>query len=46
MKIGTWNITTLKNDYFIDILTDELRLFKLYLLGVSETHILGVGIMK
>ena len=46
MKIGTWNITTLKNDYCIDILTDEYRRFELDLLGVSETHIPGVGSMK
>ena len=46
MKIGTWNVTTLKNDYRIDILTDEFRRFELDLLGVSETHIPGVGSMK
>ena len=46
MKIGTSNATTLKNDYCIDILTDEFRRFELDLLGVSETHIPGVGSMK
>jgi len=35
----------LKNNYRIDILTDELRRIKLDLLGVSETHILGIGRM-
>ena len=44
MKIGTWNVTTLKNDY--RILTDEFRRFELDLLGVSETHVPGVGSMK
>ena len=29
-----------------DILTDDLRRFKLDLLGVGETHIPGVGSMK
>ncbi|XP_065575210.1 uncharacterized protein LOC136036808 [Artemia franciscana] len=46
MKIGTWNVTTLKNDYCIDILTNKSRQFKLDLLGVSKTHIPGVGSMK
>ncbi|XP_065565846.1 uncharacterized protein LOC136030704 [Artemia franciscana] len=46
MKIGTWNVTTLKNDNDIDILTDEFRRFERHLLGVSETHIPGVGSMK
>jgi exonuclease III len=46
MKIGTWNATTLKNDYSIDILTDEFRRFELDLLRVSETHIPGVGSIK
>ncbi|XP_065568941.1 uncharacterized protein LOC136032600 [Artemia franciscana] len=46
MKIGTWNVLTLRNDYRIDILTDEFRRFELDLLGVSETHIPGVGSMK
>ena len=46
MKIGTWNVTTLKNNYPIDILTDEFRRFKLDLIGVSETHIPRVGCMK
>ena len=46
MKIGTWNVTTLKNDYRIDILTDEFRRFELDFLGVSESHIPGVGSMK
>ena len=46
MKIGTWNVTTLKNDYRIDILTVEFRRFELDLLRVPETHILGVGSMK
>jgi hypothetical protein len=46
MKIGTWNFTTLINNYRNDILTDEFRKFKLDLLGVSETHILGVGTME
>ena len=32
-----------KNYYRIDILTDEFRRFELDLLGVSETHIPGVG---
>ena len=45
-KIGTWNGTTLKNKFRIDILTDEFRRFKLDLLGVSETHIPGVGSME
>ena len=46
MKIGTWNFTTLINNYRNAILTDEFRKFKLDLLGVSETHILGVGTME
>ena len=46
MKIGTWNVKMLKNDYHIDILTEEFRRFKLDLLGVSEPHIPGVGSMK
>ena len=46
MKIGTWNVTTLKNDCHIDILTDEFKRFELDLLGVSETHIPGLGSMK
>ena len=46
MKIGTWIVTTVKNEYRIDILTDEFRRFELDLLGVSETHIPGVGSMK
>ena len=46
MKIGTWNVTTLKDNYGIEILTDESRRFKLNLLGVSEAHIPGVGRMK
>jgi len=40
MKIGAWNVTTLKNDHCIDILIDAFRRFEL--LGVSETHIPGV----
>ena len=46
MKTGTWNTTTLKNYYRIDILTYEFRRFKLDLLGISETHTPGVGSMK
>ena len=46
MKIRTWNVTTLKNDYRINIFTDEFRRFELDLLGVSETRIPGVGSMK
>ena len=53
MKIGTWNVTTLKNNICrivlkvsrIDILTNKFRRFKLDLLAVSETHITGVGSM-
>ena len=45
-KIGTQSFTTLKNDYRIDILTDGFRRFELDLLGVSETHISGVGSIK
>ena len=36
----------LKNDYRIDILTDEFRRFELDLLGVSENHIPLVKSMK
>jgi len=54
MKIGTWNVTMLKNNICrivlkvcrIDILTNEFRRFKLDLLAVSKTHIIGVGSMK
>ena len=46
MKTGTWDVTTIKDGYCIDILTDEIRRFKLDLLGVSETHSPGVGSMK
>ena len=46
MKIGTSNVTTLRNDYRIDISTDEFRRFKLDLPRVSETHIPGVGSKK
>jgi len=46
MKIGTWNVTKLKNEYRIDILTEKFRRFELNLLGVSVTHIPGVGSMK
>ena len=46
MKIGAWNVTTLKNDYRINILTDEFRRFQLDLLGVSETNIPGIESMK
>ena len=46
MKIATWIIMTLKNIYRIDILTNEFRCYELDLLGVSETHIPGVGNMK
>jgi hypothetical protein len=46
VKIETWNITTLENNYHIDILTEKFRRFELDLLGVSETHITGVGNMK
>ena len=42
MKIGTWNVTTLKNDHRVDILTDEVIRFELDLLEISETHIPGV----
>ena len=45
MKIETWNVTTLKNDYSIDILTEEFRRFELDLLGVSETNIPGAASM-
>ena len=33
-------------NYRIDIWTDKFRRFELSLLGVPETHILGVGNMK
>ena len=46
MKIGTWNVAIIKNYYRIDILTDEFRRFELDLLGVSETHIPGLGSLK
>ena len=46
MKIGTWNVTTLKTDNYIDILTDKFRQLELDLLGVSETHIPGAESMK
>ena len=46
MKIATWNVTTLRNYYRVDILTDELRRFGLDLLEASESHIPGVGSMK
>ena len=46
MKIGTGNVTTLKNDYRIDILTDEFRRFELNLLDISEISIPGVESMK
>ena len=39
-------MSSLKNDYRINILTDEFRQFELDLLGVSEAHIPGVGSMK
>ncbi|XP_065576095.1 uncharacterized protein LOC136037317 [Artemia franciscana] len=41
MKIGIWNVTASKNDYRIDILTEEFRRLELDSLGVSETHIPG-----
>ena len=44
--MGTWNVTTLKNNYRIFILTEEFRRFEFDLLGVSETYILGEGGMK
>ena len=44
MKIETWNVTKLKNNYRIGILIDEFRPFELDLSGVSETP--GVGSMK
>ena len=46
MKIGTWNVKTLKNDCRIDILTDKFRRLELDSIEVSETHIPGVGTMK
>ena len=46
MKIGTRNVTTLKKNSRIDILTDKFRQSELDLLGVSETYIPGVGSMK
>ena len=46
LQIGTWNVITLKNDYRIDILTNEFRHFELDLLRDSEAHIPGVGSMK
>ena len=46
MKIRTWNVTTLKNDHRIDILTDEFRRFLTGFIRVSETHIPGVGSLK
>ena len=39
-------LQTLKHDYRIDILTYEFRRFEQDLLGVSETHIPGVGSTK
>ena len=36
MKIGTWNIITLKINYHINILTDEFRRFELDLLGIQK----------
>ena len=46
MKIGTWNVTTLKHDYRMGISSDKFIRLELDLLGVLETHILGVGTMK
>ena len=46
MKIGAWNVMTLKKYYRKDILIFEFRRFDLNLLRVSETHIRGVGSMK
>ena len=39
MEITAWNVTTLKNEYRFDILTDKIRRFELGLLGVLEPHI-------
>ena len=43
-----WNLEChdAKNDYRIDILTDEFRRLEPDLLGASETHMPGVGSMK
>ncbi|XP_065579614.1 uncharacterized protein LOC136039643 [Artemia franciscana] len=46
MKIRTWKVTTLKNSYCFDILTEEFRRFELDLLGVSKKYIPEVGNMK
>ena len=46
MKTVTENVTMLKNNYHIDILTNELRHFELNLLEVTDAHIPGVGNMK
>jgi hypothetical protein len=44
MKIRIFGmVLTLKNNYRIDILTDEFRRLELDLLGVPETHIPEVG---
>ena len=46
MKIAGWNVTMLRNNYHIDILTHQFRHFKLDLFGVSETHTPRVRNMK
>ena len=46
MKIATWNVMTLNNNYHIKILTDEFRQFKLDFLEVPESHILRATSMK
>jgi hypothetical protein len=46
MTIETWNITTLKIEYRIDILLDEFKRFGAELWRVSKIPIPGVGSIK
>lgn len=38
MCIATWNVRTLNGEENLEILLNEMRKFKVNILGISETH--------
>ena len=42
LSIGTWNVRIIKNDYAVKLLVEELERFRCDIVGIAETHRLGV----
>ena len=46
IRLGTWNVRTLNHAGNMDNLTQEMEEMKTDILGISETHWSGCGVLK